>query len=174
MPVFVNRPNRCPNINYSRPGFYFLTICLWEFNPAFGRNDNGKILLNEFGRIAEKNWAEIPEHFPKIKLDEYIIMPDHIHGILEIQPDCFPIGDADLRHLSGKPENYKPERMQMYLSKTIQQYKSSVSREIRKIGQNDFRWQRSFYDHVIRDSLSLFRIRNYIRYNPVRHFRKSA
>jgi len=74
----------------------------------------------------------------------------------------------------NNPSNYQPERIQMYLSKTIQQYKSSVSREIRQIEKPKFRWQRSFYDHVIRDEMSLYRIRRYIQTNPIRHFVKAA
>ena len=209
--MYQNRPNRHPNLDYSKSGYYFLTIGVWEMEPVFGVNRFGEIQLNEFGLIAKNNWLSIPEHFPRIHLDEFIIMPDHIHGIIYIIPQPFiatdsvdyrpivgdaSVGDAYMRHLQmrqqqngvpkqqfikptnmdnpNNPSNYQPERIQMYLSKTIQQYKSSVSREIRQIGKPKFRWQRSFYDHVIRDEMSLYRIRRYIQTNPIRHFVKAA
>src|SRR5664280_555297 len=73
--------------DYSSPGKYFITICTKNRKPYFGEVENGKMGLSELGIIAKKFWKEIPGHFPNIKLDEFIIMPDHIHGILIINQD---------------------------------------------------------------------------------------
>jgi putative transposase len=71
--------------DYSSPGKYFITICTKNKIPYFGNVENGKMILSELGIIAENFWREIPDHFPNIKLDEFIIMPDHIHGIIIIE-----------------------------------------------------------------------------------------
>jgi hypothetical protein len=73
--------------DYSSPGEYFITICVRNQIPFFGKIENRKMILNDIGIIANKFWLEIPHHYQNIKLDEYIIMPDHIHGILIINSD---------------------------------------------------------------------------------------
>jgi REP element-mobilizing transposase RayT len=73
--------------DYSSPGKYYITICVKNQIPFFGKIANGKMILNDIGIIADKFWLEIPHHYQNIKLDEYIIMPDHIHGIIIINPN---------------------------------------------------------------------------------------
>jgi len=114
--------------------------------------------LNESGRIAENLWLEIPNHFEDMKLDEYIIMPNHVHGIVIIDSD--DVGNAYMRSLPY-------DRTKMKLSKIVQQYKAAVTREINQI-HNDFNWQKSFYDHIIRNDKSLHRIRKQIHYNTLK------
>ena len=75
---------RLQNWDYSWNGHYFITICTKEKQHFFGNIENEKIILNEIGKIAEKFWLEIPNHFSDVKLDEFVIMPNHVHGILII------------------------------------------------------------------------------------------
>ena len=93
-----------------------------------------------------------------MKLDEYIIMPNHVHGIVIIDSD--DVGNAYMRSLPY-------DRTKMKLSKIVQQYKAAVTRKINKT-HNEFNWQKSFYDHIIRNDKSLHRIRKYIHYNALK------
>jgi len=78
------RSIRLKGYDYSRRGWYFITICTQNREMLFGDVVDGKMILNEAGRIADKCWREIPEHYPNVHLDEYVIMPNHIHGIIII------------------------------------------------------------------------------------------
>ncbi|MCJ7446525.1 MAG: hypothetical protein MUO72_02415 [Bacteroidales bacterium] len=71
---------RIQGFDYSSPGKYFITICTKNKIPYFGKIENGEMILSELGQIAEKYWRKIPNHFRYVKLDEFIIMPDHLHG----------------------------------------------------------------------------------------------
>jgi putative transposase len=77
---------RLRNWDYASPGGYFITICTNDRKQYFGEIINGKMALSEKGMVADKYWREIPDHFPEIRLDQYVIMPNHIHGILDIIP----------------------------------------------------------------------------------------
>ena len=83
-----NLPNRksirLKGYDYAQPGFYFITIVTKNHRNLFGKIKYGEMILNKAGKIAEKYWLEIPQHFPNTRLHEYIIMPNHIHGIIEI------------------------------------------------------------------------------------------
>ena len=139
---------------------------------VFGINNSGKIELNEYGLIAHNNWMAISNHFYQIELNEFVIMPNNVHGVFIIK--------STIKTYSSNvdsPEfntNYKIECTRMYLSKVIQLYKVSVTSELHLIYYLKFKWQRSFYNHVVRDEIPLFRNRKYIKNNPVRHFKKSA
>ncbi len=147
--------NRLKDYDYSQNGFYFVTICTKNREEWFGKIESGKMILNKFGEIAKSFWMEIPRHFKNVALDEFIVMPNHVHGILII------VGNAYMRSLQN--------RTKMLLSRIIQQYKSSVTREINLL-QNDFyfQWHKSFYDHIIRNDKTLNNIREYITNNPLK------
>lgn len=76
--------SRLEDHDYSSPGKYFITICVKNQIPFFGKVTDGKMILNDLGIIVNKFWVEIPNHYQNISLDEYIIMPDHMHGIIII------------------------------------------------------------------------------------------
>ncbi len=78
---------RLKDYDYSQDGSYFVTICTKERELFFGEVQNNKMILNDLGVIAEKYWLEIPQHFENTELDEFIIMPNHIHGIIVIDND---------------------------------------------------------------------------------------
>jgi putative transposase len=119
------------------------------------------------GEIAKKYWTEIPDHYPNVTLDEFVIMPDHLHGILQIC-DVAAKNSVGVRH--GEPLPTRRNEYQHVIPKSlgiiINHFKSAVTRWCNENGFPQFKWQRSFYDHIIRDEQSLFQIRQYIRDNP--------
>ncbi len=165
------KPNRLKDYDYNHHGYYYLTICTKNRSEIFGEISNNIMHLSQIGKITNKFWVEIPEHFKYIELDEFIIMPNHIHGVIIINND---VGNADLRfskwHSSKKYFNQKilnSDRSKMIVSKIIHGFKSSVTREIRRqINNSNFEWQKSYYDHIIRNEKDLNRIRGYIINNP--------
>ncbi len=163
---------RLKNYNYSRPGYYFVTICTEGMVNYFGRIVGGKMYLNKFGKITERNWIDIPNHFSNISIDQFVVVPDHVYGIIivvsaymwTLQSD----NDDQCNHAYMRTL-YNCDRTKMAVPKIMQLYKSSVTKEINRI-QNEFhfQWQKSYYDHVIRNKQSLNQIRRYIKNNPLK------
>ena len=111
--------NRLKDYDYSQNSYYFVMICTKNREAWFGKIESGKMILNKFGEITKNFWVEIPKHFKNVALDEFIVMPNHVHGIVII------VGNAYMRYLQN--------RTKMLLSRIIQQYKSSVTREINSL-----------------------------------------
>ncbi|OGI12325.1 MAG: hypothetical protein A2Y40_00865 [Candidatus Margulisbacteria bacterium GWF2_35_9] len=155
--ILKNRkPTRKQGYDYSTPGYYFITTNVKDRLPWFGEIKNDQMVLNEYGAIASHLWEEIPHHFRDITLDEFIIMPDHVHGIIIIDA----VGNNDRCSL-------QPSRNMELIPKIISQYKSSVTRKIRETyHDHEFQWQSSFHDRIIRDEPELGHIRQYIWDNP--------
>ena len=130
---------RIPGYDYSNQNYYFITICTHNKRCIFGQPGS----LNQYGRIAQEHLLKIPLLHPDICLDQYIVMPNHIHAIVALKRD----------HHSN-------------LSTVIGQYKTSVTRKIRETEPDMLVWQRSFHDHVIRDQKSYEKIWNYVTFNP--------
>ena len=141
------KPLRIINYNYSDPGFYFVTLCVKKRPNIFGKIVDSNMLLNQFGEIVNTCWTELPVHYTNCKLDSYVIMPDHFHGIIFIE--------------------YNQNNT---LASIIKGFKSFSSKQINLLlddGQK-FQWQKSFYDRVIRDEDELFQVRKYIEQNPLK------
>jgi len=155
--------------DYSYNAWYFVTICCEDMVEHFGEIRNGIMGLSKFGLIAQQCWTEIPRHFKHVRLDEFIIMPNHIHGIVIIdRPEGYcgiNVGDADLRPLHIHTNTNKSDRSKMVLPKIIHGFKSSVTRSINQ-STPTLLWQRSYYDHIIRSEKALMHIRRYIKNNP--------
>ena len=145
---------RLKNYNYSKEGAYFVTICTFRKWLILGDIINGKIVFNDWGKIVDKYWREIPEHFKDVQLDAYVIMPNHIHGIIIINPCRGRACPA--RTLDG------------LLSIAIGSFKSAVTKHINEIRRTPGVeiWQRSFHDHIIRNDTDINRSRDYIINNP--------
>lgn len=157
---------RLRDYDYSKSGYYFITICTQNREEWFGAIKNGTMCLSKFGEVARNFWLEIPEHFKEVSTDEFSAMPNHLHGILIVERNM--VGNAYMR--SNQRNAYMhslQDKTKMLLSKVIQQYKASVTHKINGL-QNGFQWQRSFYDHVIRNEGELYRIREYIQNNPLK------
>ncbi|HOU97139.1 MAG TPA: transposase [Bacteroidales bacterium] len=158
------RSIRLQGYDYSQPGIYFITLCTHNRECLFGKILNGEMRLNEFGKMTQQCWLEIPNHFPHVQLDEYIIMPNHIHGIIVLN-DIIGV------------QNIEPQRQNAYqhiipgsIGSIIRGFKIGVTKgfKILKPDNTDIYvvWQRNFYEHIIRNNDELNRIRKYIIDNP--------
>jgi len=172
---FRNETSRHKGFCYSNPGGYFVTICTKDNLNHFGDVIDGQMILSVKGKIASDLWLQIPMHFSWIILDEYSIMPNHIHGIIILKSNCRDVA-CNVRTIgcnndSDIPGSSKNENMSMIspksgsLGSVIRSYKSAVSREIHMIDQV-FSWHSRFYDHIIRTDKEFCRIRKYIQENP--------
>ena len=124
------------------------------------------MVLNKVGQTAEKCWLDIPKHFPKCELDNYIIMPNHIHGII-ILNSTVETGHAPSLQQNNVKQNDSSTNTPS-LSNIIGSFKSAVTKQIHQTGYLNFKWQRSFYDRIIRNETELFNIRKYIEQNPLK------
>jgi putative transposase len=160
--MYVNRFNRKRGFDYRRPGMYFVTINLHRHRRLFGRVVDSQMQLNELGQIAAACWQEIPQHFAHVRIDAWVIMPSHVHGILEITP-------KDASPFSRTPTTRKiipAANVAGALGTIVGSYKSAVSRQINTKCAYKPLWHRSFHDRIIRDSQHLWNTRRYIRNNP--------
>jgi putative transposase len=160
---------RLQNWDYSLEGSYFITICCNDKLCHLGNITNKKIVLSPIGKIAHQYWLEIPKHFPHVKLDEFVIMPNHIHGILIL--DYTIIKNTNSAVLQKREKEFRTNQfanpIKNSVSTIINQYKSSVKRWCNKNGFNQFTWQSRFYDEIIHNEKILFEIREYIYKNPI-------
>ncbi len=154
--------------DYGSNGMYFITICTKNREHYFGEIANGQMILSEIGLLANKYWNEIPEHFPFVILDAFVVMPNHVHGIIIMNknddhvqtPNLGVSTDIDCRTAAAS-KKWKPGILGLIMN----QYKRVVTINARKI-YPDFAWQPRYHDHIIRDNESRERIKNYIINNP--------
>lgn len=180
---------RLAGYDYGQNGAYFITICTANREPFFGKVLNKEMRLNQLGELAQKYWMQIPQQFSFAKLDEYVIMPNHMHGILmidkptdigttanirksaDIGKTAINRGSTNNDHLGSSHKNqggFAGDKNPMFhenLSRMIRWYKGRCTFEMRKI-QTDFAWQGRFYEHIIRHRKAFYRIANYIKQNP--------
>jgi len=173
------KANRYKTYNYFSSGYYFVTICTKDRLSFFGKIEDGKMILNECGEVVRERWLWLQDQYNYIKYGEHAIMPNHFHGILIIDT----VGTG--RDLSFNPSNnngldHAPKGNNIIrtgrdlslqkikpLSELIGAFKATSSKLIHQTGLNEFRWQRSFYDHIIRNESSLNNIRDYIIKNSL-------
>ena len=137
---------RLVDYDYSQEGAYFVTICVHRRHYLFGDVVEDEMTLSNMGEIAAERWLSIPEHYPDVDLDLYVIMPNHMHGIIVLT------GRSDFK---------------TFLGRVINAYKGAVTAQIRKQrGSKVAVWQGRYHDHVIRDVWDLNRVRQYILHNP--------
>jgi len=158
---------RLQNWDYSSNGYYFVTICTKDRKHYFGEITNNEMRLSEIGKIAQKYWLEIPNHFLFVILNEYKIMPNHIHGILIINKMVSVVPIVETPKLGVSTDNIKTNNWKSgCLGAIINQYKRICTIQIRKKNIN-FSWQLRFYDHIIRDEKSFNLIKKYIKDNSL-------
>ena len=159
--MFYQRKSlRLQNYNYSENGAYFVTICTKGKQHFFGKIKNDRMYLSEYGHLAKKYWEEIPQHFENVIIDIFVIMPNHIHGVIFLNNDISPVVDAYMRPLQTRTKEKIPL--------IIQNFKSSITRNGKQFFPNlEFAWQRSYHDRIIRNSKELENIRDYIFNNPL-------
>ncbi len=161
------RSIRLPGYDYGQDGQYFITINTKHRVCYFGDVIDGKMVRNEFGEIAHKEWLKTAEMRTNVLLDEFIVMPNHIHCIIFIKD--LPNPDAnkfDIHKIQpGFKHTFGPQSKNLFA--IIKGFKSAVTKQINAMQQEfHFQWQRRFHDHIIRDENELTRIRFYIKNNP--------
>lgn len=182
---------RLQNWDYGSNAMYFVTICTAHHECYFGKIINGKMNLTEIGEIAHQYWIEIPIHFPFVKLDEFVVMPNHVHGIIVIDkpingnvdgnvetpklgvstttpattPATATPATVDTNPNCFRTINASAKWNPESLGVIINQYKRIATINARKIHAG-FAWQPRFHDHIIRNDESFQRISNYIINNP--------
>lgn len=162
------RSIRLQDYDYAQAGAYFVTICTRNREYLFGEVVDAEMRLNGVGQMARTVWNELPARFPCVCLDAFIVMPNHIHGIIMvgaqfIAPDPAPCNAhlADAMHRGAM--NRAPT-----LGEIVRAYKAASTRAIRVGVDPGFGWQRNYYEHIVRDEASLQQIREYVQGNPSR------
>lgn len=178
---------RLQNWDYGWNASYYVTICTKNREHYFGKIVDGKMQLSEIGKIAQQFWHEIPDHFPFIILDAFVIMPNHVHGIIIInKTDDGRYGGGDgggngcddgggnvveTQNFASLRQNRKQSRYKnkfgpqsQNLASILRGYKTGV-KKYATMNNINFIWQPRFNDHIIRDNQSFDRIRNYINTN---------
>jgi REP element-mobilizing transposase RayT len=156
-----------------------VTVVVKERICQFGRVVIDAVDLSELGRAADACWRQIPEHHEHVGLDEHVVMPNHVHGIVIINEK--PRGGVHGRDVHGRdvqlnvPTENTSKRIgnsispvKGSLSAIIRTFKAAVTTWSRANGYPEFAWQGRFHDHIIRNEVDLFRIRTYIRNNPLK------
>jgi putative transposase len=186
--IHHRRSIRLTGYDYSQCGYYFITVCTQGQRCLFGEIEKGRMILNDAGKMISCWWNELKNKYPNIEIDEYVVMPNHCHGIINIvgTVGADPVG-ADLRvcpngkgeHIGspqqGSPVQGSPVRpvQGRPIYKMVQWFKTMTTNEyIRNVKQNHWEpfdgrlWQRNYYEQIVRDKNSLSRIREYIIDNP--------
>ncbi len=173
--------NRLQNWNYGWNASYFVTICTQGRECYFGRVLNGKMELSGTGIIANVLWCEITNHSKNIELGEFVVMPNHVHGILILNGNddanvetthALSLLQSHPSHHPGKTnktigQNRFQNQGKNTLSSIVGAYKSAVTKHAHRLGM-DFAWQSRFYDHIIRNEQSYQTISEYIINNPAK------
>jgi REP element-mobilizing transposase RayT len=151
--------------DYGSNASYFVTICTQNRVHYFGEIENQTMQLSEIGRCAVTCWQEIPNHFPFVELGAFVVMPNHVHGIIIIdKPTTVETQNiASLPFPAGK-NKFGPQAQN--LPSIIRGYKIGVTKQSKSICP-DFSWQPRFHDHIIRDDAEYQRIKDYIEANPM-------
>jgi len=144
--IHHRRSIRLPGYDYSQPGAYFVTICIWQRECLLGEIQEENILLNRYGEVVNFNWFNLTRVYSNIELDSFVIMPNHIHGI-------FIIKNQNQRH---------------GLSEIVRGFKTFSARRINQLRSVSAipLWQRGYYEHIIRNETTLYKIQEYIINNP--------
>jgi len=146
---------RLKSYDYSSSGAYFITVCSYKKGLLFGEVSNDQAITNSFGLTVKKCWDDLPNHYPQINLDSFIVMPNHVHGIVWLMHEAVGAG------LRPAPTP---------LSEIVRAFKSFSGRRINELRKTPSLpvWQRNYYEHVIHDEEDLNKIREYITNNPLK------
>ena len=197
---FHRRSIRFRGYDYSRDGAYFVTIVAHNREMLFGEIVGGEMKLSEVGEIVARCWREIPQHFTMAALDEFVVMPDHMHGIIVIKHagDQNVDGNGGAQHVeplrnahpgddahpgdNAHPRDHEHPRVSRQTQRNAYQHiipkslgsivRSFKGAVTRECGKRriPFRWQRNYHERIIRDNGQLNNTRKYIRNNPTRWF----
>ena len=166
---------RLQHWDYGSPGLYFITVCTKNRKHYFGEISNDEMILNDLGFFVQSEWIKSPEIRPDMNLElgEFVVMPNHFHGIMIIGDNAFNRvdGDRDAMHRVSTTANAQPTPANKFgpqsknLGSIMRGFKSSVTTYSKKLNVA-FGWQERFHDHIIRSQDEFVRISNYILNNP--------
>ncbi|MGI9191518.1 MAG: transposase [Chitinophagaceae bacterium] len=184
---------RLKEYDYTQPGFYFITICCRNKAHRFGEvivsnDNNAQMMLNQFGQIAQNEWLNTANIRSNIKLLEFVIMPNHMHGIIYVtrRGELHSPFNNEL-HSPTNNELHSPFNNELHsptnnegvcktplrspsqtIGAIIRGYKAAVTKKMALLGFKEQLWQRNYYEHIIRDEKSYLYISNYIINNPLK------
>jgi putative transposase len=162
------RSIRLKNYDYSQAGAYFVTVCTHNREYLFGKITNGKMQLNKTGKMIKLVWDELPKNYTGVNTDIFVVMLNHIHGIIVLNPvGAGPRACPE----GGQPRGVAPTKTTMILPDVVHRLKSLTTDRYWQL-QHSFSkskklWQRNYYEHVVRNENELNLIRQYILYNPL-------
>jgi REP element-mobilizing transposase RayT len=166
--IHRRRSIRAGIYDYTEPGAYFITLCTYQRQMLFGQIENSTMVLNAFGRIVYEEWLKTAQIRPNVALDAFIVMPNHVHGILYIL-ERLEVGSWATGPVA--PTGVRERHLwNDSLGSIVGQFKSAAAKRINPLrGVSGVPvWQRNYYEHIIRSDRSLDRIREYIAGNPAR------
>jgi putative transposase len=164
------RSMRLPGHDYASSGAYFVTICVHGGKCLMGEVADGEMQLNDWGQIARAEWLASEGIRRELELDSFVVMPNHVHGIVWITEGDDMLAKAVDSHGPGAHSRAPLQRPPKSLGSFVAGYKSVVTRRINQLREMPGApfWQRNYWEHVIRNEASLDRIRQYIENNPAR------
>ena len=172
--IHHRRSIRLKGYDYSRDGLYFITICTRNRECLFGEIINRQMILNDAGKMANQCWLKIPEHFPNAILHEHVVMPNHVHGIIELANVTTAgrqnggIDNGDIQNVVGvqnfeplpspifepTPKNQFQHIIPRSIGSIVRGYKIGVTKYFRDNTDIHHVWQRNYHEHVIRNEQS--------------------
>ncbi|WP_207435564.1 transposase [Sabulibacter ruber] len=166
--TFSKKTRRLAGYDYRWEGLYFITICTKDRLPYFGEVKNGQMKLSDEGLIAHAYWLELEDHWPHVFLGEFVVMPNHVHGIIgleEVAQEADSVAaDGELKDSRNAMAALSPKAGS--ISRIIGSYKAACTNMIKSVSTEPFSWQPRFHDRIIRNSRELLLIENYILSNP--------
>ncbi len=157
--MFNRQSMRLQDYDYTQSGIYFVTLCTYRYARLFGHIVDGNMQLSELGQLVEQEWQRTAEVRTTVEIDMYVVMPNHLHGLLFMSESQAGHGAKSSMTMQANS-----------LGSIIAQFKSIVTKRSRElIDPPRFPiWKRNYYDHVVRNEKDLDRIRRYIIANPAR------
>ena len=151
------RSLRLKEYDYSRGGAYFITICTYNRECVLGNVADEEMILNQSGNIVLACWNSLLERYDNIELDKFVVMPNHVHGIIKIIDHVGAIHELPLQTANT---NQKTKRRRMLIPKVVGYFKMNSSKQINTIRNSTGIpvWQRNYYEHIIRNEDKLFRL----------------
>lgn len=164
---YSRRSVRLRDYDYSQAGLYFVTICTFKMTSKFGDIRAGELILNDMGKLVQDLWLQIPVSRANTEIDAFVVMPNHLHGIIQLGDIASEHKRANRSGAEGVATTTLPSGS---LGATMGQFKSVVTKRSRTLPDPPTSpiWQRNYYEHIIRNEATLNEIRKYIQENPAR------
>ncbi|MGC2828005.1 MAG: hypothetical protein WB994_00050 [Candidatus Acidiferrum sp.] len=161
----ARRSTRLQNMDYAQPGAYFVTLCAFCKRCIFGTVETGRMRLSPIGDIVSACWVDLPNHFPGAKVDIFIVMPNHVHGILAIEERtrrAVPLRDDQRFEAFRRP-------LPGSVSTMVRSFKSAVTKLVRDgMGDRTMQvWQSNYFERVLRNGDEFANATRYILENPI-------